>query len=55
MADNELRWTASPPEGLNRPVMVLALSGYFDTALVATRSIEHLVGQHAVETIATID
>ena len=36
MATNELRWTASPPEGLNRPVMVLALSGAPGTTLLAT-------------------
>ena len=42
-----------PP--LNRPVMVLALSGLFDTARAATKAISHLVETHSVEDIASIE
>ena len=51
----ELVWEGDGPPVLNRPVMVLALTGLFDIAQVATKAIEHLVSTHNVETVATID
>jgi len=51
----ELVWESGEPPVLNRPVMVLALTGLFDIAQVATKAIEHLVSTHNVETVATID
>ena len=51
----ELVWEGDGPLLLNRPVMVLALTGLFDIAQVATKAIEHLVSTHNVETVATID
>lgn len=35
--------------------MVLALRGLFDTAHTATRAVEHLVGTHKVEDVASVD
>lgn len=42
-------------EPLRRPVMVVALTGWFDVAGVATSALEHLVAQHDAETIGSID
>lgn len=51
----ELVWESGGPPALNRPIMVLALTGLFDISSVATKTIEHLVSNHKVETVATID
>ena len=40
---------------LRRPVMVVALTGWFDAAGVATSAIEHLVRHNAAEIVASID
>jgi proteasome assembly chaperone (PAC2) family protein len=40
---------------LRRPVMVLALTGWFDAAGVATAAIEHLIEHNAAEVVASID
>ena len=40
---------------LRRPVMVLALTGWFDAAGVATAAIEHLIQHNAAEVVASID
>jgi proteasome assembly chaperone (PAC2) family protein len=40
---------------LRRPVMVVALTGWFDAAGVATTAIEHLVRHNAAEIVASID
>ena len=44
----ELVWEADGPPALNRPIMVLALTGLFDISSVATQSIEHLLSTHKV-------
>ena len=40
---------------LRRPVMVVALTGWFDAAGVATSALEHLVRHNAAEIVASID
>lgn len=52
--DDVLVW-----EGLNaplkRPILVVALTGWFDAAAVATTALEHLVAHNTSEVIGTID
>ena len=50
----ELVWEDSVPD-LRNPVMVLALTGLFDVAGVATTAVGHLIESRSVQTIATID
>ena len=40
---------------LRRPILVVALTGYFDAAGVATAALEHLVAHNQAELIASID
>lgn len=40
---------------LNRPIMVLALRGWFDVAGVATSAVEHLVRDRVAPVVASID
>lgn len=40
---------------LQRPVMVVALTGWFDAASAATAALEHLVAYNTSELVATID
>lgn len=42
-------------EPLRRPIMVVALTGWFDAGGVATFALEHLVEHHQASKIATID
>jgi proteasome assembly chaperone (PAC2) family protein len=48
-----LLWTSKPV--LNRPIMVVAMRGWFDAASVATGAVAWMRDGRAVETIATID
>lgn len=54
MRHPELVWEDSVPD-LHHPVMVLALTGLFDVAGVATAAVDHLVHSRSVQTLATID
>lgn len=52
--DDVLMWEGlSAP--LKRPIMVVALTGWFDVASVATSALEHLVGHDDAEQVASID
>jgi hypothetical protein len=51
----DLTWHHEDMAPLHRPIMVLALSGLFDMARTATKAVEHLVGTHTVENVASID
>lgn len=55
MPRNELLWEPGGIPQLNRPVMVLALSGLFDVSRTATKAVEHLIASRVVDTIAEID
>ena len=50
----ELAWSVEQPS-LHRPILVLALTGLFDVAQVATKALAHVVSSRPTETIATID
>ncbi|MFM1752220.1 MAG: hypothetical protein RL119_1182 [Actinomycetota bacterium] len=52
--DDVLHWEGlSVP--LKRPIMVVALTGWFDVASVATSALEHLIAHDESELIASID
>jgi proteasome assembly chaperone (PAC2) family protein len=51
--DEVLTWTSHPV--LNRPIMVVALKGFFDAAEVATGALSWLRNARLIETVAEID
>ncbi len=51
--DEVLTWTSRPV--LNRPIMVVALRGFFDAAEVATGALSWLRTARLIETVAEID
>lgn len=51
--DEVLTWTSRPV--LNRPIMVVALKGFFDAAEVATGALSWLRTARLIETVAEID
>ena len=51
--DEALIWTSRPV--LHRPILVVALKGYFDAAEVATGAVSWLRNARLVETVAEID